>query len=146
LRHVLLTCLLLSVACNTGRLHVELIATPEYPIPARGDIEGTVEVDILIGPDGKVFAAKGSGAHPLLIEAAERNVRQWVFGPFPPVAEFPISHKVTYVYRLEGAPSSMILPPTIYTHLPDRIELVCRPFRSDYPETIPQGELPDNMK
>ncbi len=128
-------CLLLClVACQDYRLHVRELVTPEYPREARvRNIQGTVKVDVLIGPDGKVIVADGSGAHPILVEAATRNVRQWVFGPFPPVCEFPINHTVTFVYKLEGPPASVVLGPMIRTYLPDRIELQSRTFESDLP-------------
>jgi len=127
-------CLILfCVACGKDRLRVEHMVTPEYPIRANAEnIQGTVRVDIMIGADGKVFWAKGSGAHPLLVEAAENNVRQWVFGPFPPVAEFPIYHTVTFVYKLEGPPLFVALHPVIRTSLPDRVEIQARSFESDY--------------
>jgi TonB family protein len=120
--------------CQKQQLQVRDFVAPDYPRDANvANIQGTVTVNILIGPDGKVIQARGSGAHAILVEAAETNVRQWVFGPLPAVGEYPISHTVTYVYKLEEPPAYVLLFPTIRTHLPDRVELQARLFESDYP-------------
>jgi len=48
-----------------------------YPVPARSaNIQGTVEVGVEIGIDGKVLWANASGANPYLVEAAKQNARQ----------------------------------------------------------------------
>ena len=102
---------------------------------------------ILIGVDGRVIQVHGSGAHPILVEAAEKNARRWVFGPFPRVAEFPIYHTITYVFKLEGPPAYVLFPPAIRTFLPDRVELQARVFESDYPpSTAPQARGEEGEK
>lgn len=139
LQALLVCIILLTGTCRGQPLQVQRIANPDYPIQAHTrNIQGTVRVDIEIGPDGRVLSAKASGAHGILVDAAEKNVRQWVFGPFPPVGEFPIYHTVTYVFRLEGKPAFVAYPPLILTHLPDRVEIRTRPFESD----LVTGETP----
>ena len=133
------TCLLmvgLSVACcrqETGALHVLRMANPEYPSSAIDNhIQGRVDVQVQIGADGKVMFAKAMGAHPLLEEAAEKNVRQWEFGPFPPNAEFPIYHTVTYVFKMEAPPPSGVPSPVVvHTYLPNRVEIKTWLYRDD---------------
>jgi TonB family protein len=125
-----------SVACCTRQqeqLHVLHIANPEYPTAALvNNFQGTVHVDILIGADGKVMAARAlTTAYPTLAEAAEKNVRQWEFGPFPPEATFPIRHIITYVFTLKGPALSVRYLPTVRTHLPDEVEIESRPFKDD---------------
>ena len=127
----------LSVACcrqQTDELHVLHIANPEYPSRAiDNNIQGRVDVQVQIGADGKVIFAKAIGPHPILEEAAENNVRQWEFGPFPAEARFPIYHIVTYDFELKGPPLSVIQMPTVVrTHLPDRVEIESRLFKDDY--------------
>jgi TonB family protein len=109
------------------------IGHPEYPDEARIDgIQGTVEVQIEIGVDGKVTFANGSGKHYVLIRAAEDNARQWVFGSFPAKSEFPMYRWVTYVFRLEGHPTEVATePPGVKTDLPDRIEIIATPVHPD---------------
>jgi TonB family protein len=111
---------------------VRELVNPDYPLAAlNANIQGTVRVNLLIGADGKVLAASADGAHPLLVQEAENNARRWVYGPFPPVAEFPIYHTVTYVFKLEGEPLN-VWPPVVRTSLPDRIEIRAHPASPDY--------------
>ena len=129
--------LLLAFACACSKqvqLNVKQIEQPDYPSPARYEnIQGTVQVEIGIGADGKVIFAKGSGASRVLQRAAEVNARQWVFGPFPRAAEFPMYHTIDYVYRLEGKPLVVAIQAHVRTYLPDRIEIIAAPLVSDYP-------------
>jgi hypothetical protein len=95
-------------------------------------MQGTVEVGLEIGIDGKVLWANASGANPYLVEAAKQNARPWVWGPFFARFEFPYYHKIQYVYRLEAKAAPMVFePPTVKTNLPDRIEIIATPYYSD---------------
>lgn len=130
-RTVWLAIVLVPVFCCACAkpLGVKTIGYPAYPDEARVDgIQGKVEVQIGIGVDGKVIFANGWGGPPVLIRAAEANVRQWTFGPFPPKSEFPMYHYVTYIFRLEGHPTEVApQPPDIKTDLPNRIEIIANP-------------------
>jgi TonB family protein len=128
------------ISCHTDQLAVKRIANIDYPSRARFEnIQGTVDVTISIGADGKVIFAKGSGAHPVLVQAAEENARQWLFGPFPSIAQFPIDHQIRYIFRLEGKPVFVGLPTKIKTHLPDSVEVVAVPMVSDYTPVTPDS-------
>ena len=122
------------VCCQKGELRVQHIGDPDYPLSARfGNLQGTVKLRVEVDPDGRVIYAKGSGAPDVLVKAAEDSVRTWIFGPFPRIAEFPISHSIQYVYILVGDPKTVAYPPAIKTYLPDRIEIRAVPLVSDYP-------------
>jgi len=109
------------------------------------NIQGTVYVHIQIGADGRVLVARGQGTHPYLVKAAEDNVRQWVFGPFPPRGEYPIYHTVTYVYKLEGKPAAVFFyPPVVRTALPDRVEIQTRPFFDDLVAPTTKSATPES--
>lgn len=55
---------------------------PEYPAIARqAGIQGTVVIDAIIGPDGRVRQATIRESRPLLDQAALAAVRQWVYTP-----------------------------------------------------------------
>ena len=132
LRQLLLGVILLCAGCSRQSLHVKHMVTPGYPVRAQVEnIQGIVKLNIEIGADGKVVWVKGSGAHPILVEAAENNVRNWVFGPFPPVAEFPIYHTVSFEYSLQGPPLLVAIQPTVRTNLPDGVKIQARLFESD---------------
>ncbi|MGH9736395.1 MAG: energy transducer TonB [Candidatus Acidiferrales bacterium] len=124
---------LLLPGCETRYLEVKSITQPEYPIPARSaDIQGTVVVGIEIGINGEVLSAHGEGANPVLVSAAERNAREWVWGPFPPKFTFPHYHEIQYVFRLIGKPLPVAVgPPTVTTDLPDRVQITATRYYSD---------------
>ncbi len=55
---------------------------PEYPMIARDQhAEGTVRLNVTIGPDGVVRGIAVLGGPRLLLEAAESAVRQWRYTP-----------------------------------------------------------------
>lgn len=71
---------------------------PIYPPHAQAArIDGTVEIEALIGEDGKVRNATVVKGKPLLNEAALTAVRQWVFTPT----------------RLNGEPVAVIMTVTV---------------------------------
>ncbi len=134
-RFPLLVALTMLFGCCTPKdqFTIKRLVEPDYPVEARAEnIQGTVEVALSVGVDGRVLSATGSGANPILVRSAEQNARQWVFRP-PRTATFPLFHTVTYVYRLEGQPAFVMLPTTVKANLPDRLEIVGRPFKSDLP-------------
>jgi len=71
---------------------------PVYPPHAQAArIDGTVEIEALIGEDGKVRNATVVKGKPMLNEAALTAVRQWVFTPT----------------RLNGEPVAVIMTVTV---------------------------------
>lgn len=55
---------------------------PVYPPPARGTrIEGDVRIDAIIDTSGQVVDVKVLGGHPILVGAAMRAVKQWIYEP-----------------------------------------------------------------
>lgn len=55
---------------------------PEYPkeLQQRG-IEGTVRLALTVSPKGSVERVRVVGGNPILAEAAEKAVRDWVYSP-----------------------------------------------------------------
>ena len=46
--------------------------TPTYPeVAKRLNLEGTVKIEVVVGPDGEITGTKVIGGHPILVEAAE---------------------------------------------------------------------------
>jgi hypothetical protein len=127
--------LLACFGCRKSELNVRQMIQPDYPVPARmKNIQGTVTLGIVIGIDGKVTDVHGSGADQVLIEAAEKNARDWTWGPFPAKFEYPHYHEILYTYRLRGKSLPVVMePPMVNTDLPDRIEIIGTPYYSDLP-------------
>ena len=54
----------------------------EYPQLAKKlSIGGTVKVQVVVSPDGRVKSTKLVGGHPLLVQSAMDAVRKWKFEP-----------------------------------------------------------------
>ena len=72
------------VRLSTGVLQGKAIVrrTPEYPPLARQiHLAGSVSVEVMIAPDGRVEAARAISGHPLLVPAAVEAARGWRFEP-----------------------------------------------------------------
>jgi len=55
---------------------------PVYPALARQiNLTGTVKVQAVVAPDGKVKTVEAVGGSPLLIQAAKEAILQWKFAP-----------------------------------------------------------------
>lgn len=62
------------------RRHVE----PSLPEIARSmHLAGTVRLEIVVSPAGKVTSLKTLGGPPILINASENAVKEWLFEPDP---------------------------------------------------------------
>jgi TonB family protein len=58
------------------------VVQPEYPAKAKlYHIEGAVEVELTINPNGKVEKVRGLSGNSILIQAAEAAVLQWKYSP-----------------------------------------------------------------
>jgi TonB family protein len=121
----------LSVDDPTARqpvaTRVESIAYPD--IARATQIQGTVEVEIIIDSDGGVSSANAISGHPLLKQAAEKNIKTWRFDSSPSGKR---ALTVTYEFRLE-------LPKIYYRpqsrsifELPKRVTVM-----SNFPEPQP---------
>ncbi len=91
---------------------------PLYPHSARlARIEGKVQLEVKT--DGNsVTKVTASGAHKLLLQAAEANVRSWRFYPHKPQ-----TFTVTFIYKLEEPEVYGFVNPTILLNPPSRVEV-----------------------
>jgi TonB family protein len=56
--------------------------TPRYPeIAKHMKLVGTVKVEIVIGPNGKVKSTNVVGGHPVLIDATLAALKEWKYEP-----------------------------------------------------------------
>ena len=64
----------------TGKAIVK--KAPDYPPMAKNiRLAGSVTVEIMISPDGRVEAARALNGHPLLMQASVAAAREWRFQP-----------------------------------------------------------------
>ena len=72
----------LRVGANVQAANLVNKVTPAYPPLAKeARIQGTVKLDVLIGTDGAVKNMTLVSGHPLLVQAAQDAVKQWVYKP-----------------------------------------------------------------
>jgi TonB family protein len=109
-----------------GPLCVRHVVAPRYPVVARGaQVQGTVILEVEIQSSGRPVVQSASGGDPLLRKEAQKNLEQWLFGPFPQGLQFPIKHRIRYVYELQGERSD--LPGSVIFDLPDQVRIVEHP-------------------
>ena len=73
---LLLCCALLSAEDRKVKKQVP----PVYPeIARRANIRGAVKIEIVIAKNGSIKSTKVVGGHPLLADAGEKAVKQWVY-------------------------------------------------------------------
>src|SRR5580704_3417750 len=70
--------------------HVESLEYPRLALFAK--IQGEVAVAIEIGSDGRVESAAGISGPPMLVPAAEENIRKWRF-------QAGLDQKISIKYR-----------------------------------------------
>jgi hypothetical protein len=113
---------------------------PEYPVTAQSNnIEGTVDIIIQVGMDGKVLSVTqgAEGANLDLVAAAKENARLWLWGAFPEKFQFPWYHNIKYVFTLQGKRTHFPVRPIVRTHLPDQVEIIAIPCDKTYLDLKP---------
>ncbi len=66
----------------TGQEVRKLLAQPApvYPdVAKRLNLEGTVKIAVIVGPDGKIRETKVIGGHPILVDAALKALQDWKY-------------------------------------------------------------------
>ena len=70
-----------AVLAQDARTPVKQVR-PAYPTLARqAHISGSVRVEVVIAPSGKVKSANVLGGHPLLAQTALEAAKQWQYAP-----------------------------------------------------------------
>jgi protein TonB len=100
LRQAIRAAILLSVLATnaSGQEARKAISkpTPRYPeIAKHMNLVGTVKVEIVIGPDGKVKNTNVIGGHPILIGATLDALKEWKYEP----AKTETSVTLTFDFR-----------------------------------------------
>jgi TonB family protein len=122
-RGLLVALLLLTVSPQTQPrfpIHVESLIYPSLARYAR--IQGDAVLTAQIGSDGRVPSPIRKSGHPILLQAAEENLKKWKFQP----GEFQ-EMEITYHFKLseqlsDSAPTECAfdLPDsvTVFAHIP----------------------------
>lgn len=69
---------------STVKRKVSHRVVPDYPAVARQmSITGKVKIEAVVEPDGHVKSTRAVGGSPLLVESAEKALKNWKFEPCP---------------------------------------------------------------
>jgi len=67
---------------SEGPRKVATKVVPEFPILARSlHLQGSVRANVLVAANGKVKSVEVKGGHPLLGQAAQNALSQWIWEP-----------------------------------------------------------------
>ena len=91
---------------------------PLYPpLAQQARLEGTVRLEVTT--DGvNITKVAASGAHKLLLDAAEENIRTWRF-----YRHRPQTFIATFAYKLDKQEVHGFVNPTVILDLPSRVEV-----------------------
>ena len=101
------------------------VVSMEYPrLAALARITGAAVLRIGIDSTGKVVIANGLSGHPILVKAAEANMKLWRFSPERSSGEKAVSEfDFTYVFRLtDGSGTSRPCSGLTYEY-PDKVTI-----------------------
>lgn len=125
LRLLLLVCVCTGASqCEDKTPDIPVVKSAEmplYPHLARlARIEGTVRVQVTT--DGTAVARMAaSGAHPVLLNAAQENLKTWRFYPHR-----SLTFTVEFVYKLEPPEVYGPVNATLKLDLPNRVEILSK--------------------
>jgi TonB family protein len=82
LRVALAALLLVSAAAGESNRALKVKVNPEYPeLAKRANLRGSVRLELLVTPEGRVKDVTVLGGNPVLVQAAETAVRKWRYEP-----------------------------------------------------------------
>lgn len=101
---------------NNCAVHVEAMQYPQMARLAR--IQGEVLVEATVADDGRVMAARARSGHGILADAAEQNLRKWVFSQGT-----SRNLEVIFVFRLEKPELEYSPPSRVVFDLPNKVSV-----------------------
>jgi TonB family protein len=117
---ILLAIVLFLTADSNPPLVVTYLESISYPAVARdAQIQGIVDVELTISPEGTVVSSIATSGHPALKAAAEENARRWKFAAS---GEKKIS--IRYEFLLEEPKARGRDDTRNYYQLPTRVRVV----------------------
>ena len=64
-----------------GRKAISHPAPPYPELAKKYGVKGTVKVEVVIAPDGRIKEMKVIGGHPMLVASVEDTPRNWKYAP-----------------------------------------------------------------
>jgi hypothetical protein len=104
-------------------VHAEVPLYPALAVAAR--LSGVVQVHITIKRGSVRSVTTASSAPPILVNAAEHNVRTWQFAP-----DVNSNAEVMYIYELAKEEGIVPENPRITMDLPSLVKVTARPVRA----------------
>jgi len=123
IRGLLIAVLLLTVSPQTqprSPIHVESLVYPSIARYAR--IQGDVVLVAQIGSDGRVSIPIRKSGHPILLQAAEDNLKTWKFQ-----SGEDLEMEITYHFKIGGEPTYGDPGTRCSFDLPNSVTVVTRP-------------------
>jgi TonB family protein len=116
-------------------IHVESMIYP--PLARQARIQGDVVLVAQIGADGRVPSPIGRSGHPLLVQAAQDNLKALKFqgGEYQEM-------EITYHFKVEGQPSHGYALTKCAFDLPNSVTVVAPPPSVETNYSSPQGHKP----
>lgn len=124
----ILNALFLLLPQANHQIVVTYLESITYPQVARdAQIQGTVEIEVKVSPQGDVVSTSTGPAHPMLKRAAEENIGRWKFAPGT-----ARTFTITYEFSLEEPRTEYRSETRNYYYLPSRVRvLTTLPARTD---------------
>ena len=118
---IILIALFLFVSQTSEPIAVTHLESIAYPVVARdAQIQGTVEVEVDVSPDGAVISALANSEHLALKRAAEENIKHWRFAP----ANVKRSFSIGYEFSLQEPRLPYGSETKNYFDLPSKVRVV----------------------
>lgn len=79
---ILLSAIAAASACGQDARRAVAKPTPRYPeVAKRLNLVGSVKIEIVIGPDGKIKNTNVLGGHPVLVNSTLDALKDWKYEP-----------------------------------------------------------------
>jgi TonB family protein len=80
-RLVVFTLMTVSASGQENRKLIDQPVPSYPPIARRVGLSGTVKVEVVVAPDGRVKDVKVIGGHPLLVDSTLEALKKWKYAP-----------------------------------------------------------------
>jgi TonB family protein len=130
---VYLLCVLTTLLTADAQWLPQHVTSGSYPsLAGAARIEGTVMLSCSISDNGSVRSCAAEGGHPLLREAAIRNVKDWTFKSSSDSRPPSRNARIRYHFKLAPEMTERRECPSFSFDFPDAATLEIHPPRIDH--------------